>query len=124
MKGDATDFTRANKAAGFRKTPPGYTWHHVEDGKTMLLVPTDIHESFPHTGGASPARAGRRYRVDTGAGEDTGGTQKIRVDTGADDGTSGTQKIRVDTGAVDPSEQQEAVPDEPPPPKKKALPPP
>jgi colicin-lik colicin-like DNase/tRNase family protein len=31
------------------------TWHHVEDLKTMMLVPTDLH-SIPHSGGASLAR--------------------------------------------------------------------
>ncbi|HIE00919.1 MAG TPA: hypothetical protein EYP59_11635 [Thiotrichaceae bacterium] len=28
------DFREANKAAGFSKTPDGYTWHH-QDSKTM-----------------------------------------------------------------------------------------
>lgn len=28
------DFELANKAAGFARTPKGYTWHHVEDCKT------------------------------------------------------------------------------------------
>jgi Toxin PAAR-like domain/A nuclease of the HNH/ENDO VII superfamily with conserved WHH len=57
MTGKGTgDFTRANQAAGLPKTPPGYTWHHVQDGKTMQLIPTKIHDQFPHTGGASIAR--------------------------------------------------------------------
>jgi uncharacterized membrane protein YgcG len=46
----------ANQAAGLSSTPEGYTWHHVEDGETMQLVPTDIHSTFPHTGGASMIR--------------------------------------------------------------------
>ena len=52
----------ANMAAGLKSTPKGYTWHHLEVGKTMRLVPTDIHETFPHTGGASviKSRKGRR----------------------------------------------------------------
>ncbi len=35
----------------------GLTWHHVEDGKTMLAVPTILHEteSTPHIGGAAAA---------------------------------------------------------------------
>lgn len=51
------DFALANKAAGFgttpSSTPAGFTWHHVEDGKTLLLVPQDIHNAARHTGGAS-----------------------------------------------------------------------
>lgn len=34
----------------------GYTWHHVEDGKTMLLVPSDLQGAVRHTGGASLIR--------------------------------------------------------------------
>lgn len=52
------DFKLANEAAGLPSTPDGFTWHHVEDGTTMQLVPTDVHGSFPHTGGASIARGG------------------------------------------------------------------
>ena len=40
--------------------PTGYTWHHVEDGKTMLLVPSDLHGAVRHTGGASLIRKGIR----------------------------------------------------------------
>ena len=29
-----------------------YTWHHVEDGKTMQLGPTGIHKDVKHTGAA------------------------------------------------------------------------
>lgn len=47
------DFQKANKAAGLSKTPIGKTWHHVEDGKTMQLVPNDLHKSVGHTGGAA-----------------------------------------------------------------------
>ena len=47
----------ANQAVGLDSTPDGYTWHHVEDGQTMQLVPTDIHSEFPHTGGASIIRS-------------------------------------------------------------------
>lgn len=36
----------------------GYTWHHVEDGKTMMLVPTDLHQAVRHTGGAALLRKG------------------------------------------------------------------
>jgi hypothetical protein len=53
---DYADFKSADDA--MRKLdpdwekPPGWTWHHVEDGVTMQLVPTKIN-SIPHTGGAS-----------------------------------------------------------------------
>jgi len=29
------------------------TWHHNEDGITMELVPTDIHDAARHTGGVA-----------------------------------------------------------------------
>jgi len=45
-----TDFTKANQKAGVKSTPPGYTWHHHQDGKTMQLVPTAIHRQTGHTG--------------------------------------------------------------------------
>ncbi|WP_437565862.1 RHS repeat-associated core domain-containing protein [Sorangium sp. So ce542] len=37
------DFRAANQAAGFSRTPEGYTWYHRQDGTTMQLVPSDIH---------------------------------------------------------------------------------
>jgi hypothetical protein len=51
-----TDSARANRAIGLDETPRGYTWHHMEDGESMLLVRTNIHgtkSGFPHTGGFS-----------------------------------------------------------------------
>jgi hypothetical protein len=51
MTGKEIDFTRADRAAGFKKRPENYTWHHHHDGKSMYLVPTDIHEAVRHTGG-------------------------------------------------------------------------
>ncbi len=50
------DFKEANKAAGIKKEPKGYTWHHHEDGVTMQLVPQDIHDAIKHTGGAAIKR--------------------------------------------------------------------
>ena len=47
------DFDAANAAAGLDSTPEGFTWHHVEDGTTMQLVPSDIHMATGHTGGFS-----------------------------------------------------------------------
>lgn len=38
------------KGREFRKTA-GWTWHHCEDGKTLILVPTIIHDAVSHTGG-------------------------------------------------------------------------
>jgi A nuclease of the HNH/ENDO VII superfamily with conserved WHH len=52
LDGDmANDAPLANAAAGYDKTPRGFTWHHVEDGKTMELVPTKLHKPVAHTGG-------------------------------------------------------------------------
>lgn len=60
MKGNAgSDMDAANTAAGFDKTPGGYTWHHLEDGQTMILIPTDLHKAISHTGGAALLRNGR-----------------------------------------------------------------
>jgi hypothetical protein len=54
MTGDNTaDFAAANKAAGFDRTPKGFTWHHHQDGTTMRLIPSDLHNNVSHTGGAS-----------------------------------------------------------------------
>lgn len=58
------DFKAANEKAGLNKNsnppvtniydpPDGYTWHHYEDGKTMILVNRDIHREFSHIGGQS-----------------------------------------------------------------------
>ncbi len=47
------DEAAANVQAGLESTPEDYTWHHVEDGTTMQLVPSDIHRLTGHTGGFS-----------------------------------------------------------------------
>ena len=53
------DFGKAN--AAMKKIDPDFdwdevskthTWHHVEDGTTMLLIPKTVNK-IPHTGGAS-----------------------------------------------------------------------
>jgi uncharacterized protein YukE len=44
------DFALANQAAGFKSTPAGYTWHHVEDCRHMQLVPRDVHRKTGHSG--------------------------------------------------------------------------
>jgi len=55
------DFKQANQQAGFgagaNDHPDGYTWHHNEDGTTMQLIQSDVHDAAPHTGGAASARA-------------------------------------------------------------------
>jgi len=61
MKGVSDfDFLRANKAANISVIPEGYTWHHVEDGITMQLVPQDINSpkfgGVTHRGGAANIR--------------------------------------------------------------------
>jgi hypothetical protein len=59
LKGNyTTDIDMANKESGFSRTPDGYTWHHVEDGKTMQLVPLELHRQVPHTGGVAVIRNG------------------------------------------------------------------
>jgi HNH/ENDO VII superfamily nuclease len=47
------DFAAANQAAGLPSTPRNMTWHHHQDGTTMQLVPTRIHDNTGHTGGFS-----------------------------------------------------------------------
>ncbi|MBK1645181.1 hypothetical protein CKO25_11095 [Thiocapsa imhoffii] len=52
------DVIKSNRAMGYKKTPEGYTWHHVEDCLTMILVPTDLHNVVRHSGGAEKLRKG------------------------------------------------------------------
>lgn len=58
------DYKNANKKAGLNKdsdppvsslneAPEGYTWHHHQDGKTMILVDKKVHREFTHSGGVS-----------------------------------------------------------------------
>ena len=58
------DNKNANKKAGLNKdsdppvaslneAPEGYTWHHHQDGKTMILVDKKVHRGFTHAGGIS-----------------------------------------------------------------------
>jgi|SRR5271156_1999301 len=54
------DFDDANFLAGLKETTDNYTWHHHEDGKTMLLVPTDLHKVVRHTGGMAVYRANQK----------------------------------------------------------------
>lgn len=54
------DAKLANAQCGFSQTPTGYVWHHVEDMKTMILIPQDLHSVYfggmSHSGGASLIR--------------------------------------------------------------------
>ena len=52
------DAAMANKSVGLKSTPDGYVWHHVENAKTMQLIPRDIHNAARHTGGAAVIRNG------------------------------------------------------------------
>ncbi|MFQ3651138.1 MAG: HNH endonuclease [Gemmataceae bacterium] len=47
------DFARANRAAGFDKTPDGYVWHHHQDMGRMQLVRADVHDNTRHIGGVN-----------------------------------------------------------------------
>ena len=59
LNGGSEDIARANLLHhGTQASVPGYTWHHLEDGKTLILVPTDLHEAYRHTGGADLLREG------------------------------------------------------------------
>lgn len=56
------DFEQARKAMAEKmgvdkfREPRGWTWHHKEDGTTMELVPSKLHNNMPHSGGVSVAR--------------------------------------------------------------------
>ncbi len=47
------DEALANKAARLEERPEEFTWHHVEDEGTMMLVPRDLHQAVGHTAGAA-----------------------------------------------------------------------
>lgn len=56
---DLEDIKLANIAHhGNQYNIPGYTWHHLEDGKTLILIPTELHDAYRHTGGAKLLREG------------------------------------------------------------------
>ena len=48
-----SDFQRANRAAGLTEKPESHTWHHHQDGRTMLLIPKAIHNAIRHAGGVA-----------------------------------------------------------------------
>ncbi len=55
------DDLAANKAAGFTPptTPATWSWHHHQNGESMLLVPTELHQRVGHHGSYSIYRAER-----------------------------------------------------------------
>ena len=59
------DEALANKAAKIEEPPEGYTWHHVEDERTMMLVPSEFHSTVGHTGG----RAHFKHRIGMSYGD-------------------------------------------------------
>jgi A nuclease of the HNH/ENDO VII superfamily with conserved WHH len=61
--GDGLAESYTDKAAKLDETPRRYTWHHLEDGKSMILVPRDLHDAVKHSGGVS------RYKHNTGVGK-------------------------------------------------------
>jgi A nuclease of the HNH/ENDO VII superfamily with conserved WHH len=60
------DADLANLATNRTETPAGYVWHHVEDGRTMELVPRDLHEAVRHTGGAADIGQARALGIRPG----------------------------------------------------------
>ena len=44
-------FDQANGVPFTGKDGIQYSWHHHQDGKTMVLVPYEIHRITPHDGG-------------------------------------------------------------------------
>jgi hypothetical protein len=60
LTGDRThDANAANHAVHRTETPAGYVWHHVENGRTMELVPRDLHDAARHSGGATAIQNGQ-----------------------------------------------------------------
>ncbi|GAB3423988.1 HNH endonuclease family protein [Flindersiella endophytica] len=51
-----SDNKNANAVFGWRSDPPGLTWHHKEDGRTMVLVDSDLHALVRHWGGIRVSR--------------------------------------------------------------------
>ena len=47
------DERKANEIMGIKNLHEDYTWHHLEDGKTMIAIPKDIHKAVKHTGGVA-----------------------------------------------------------------------
>lgn len=51
-----SDFDAADRLSGWSepaRRAAHLTWHHVQDGRTLILVPTDLHEAISHHGGVA-----------------------------------------------------------------------
>ena len=65
FNGRTADMIDADKQFGI---PRGYradhslTWHHKEDGRTMQLVPEDLHDAVRHTGGIAAEEDMKKWR--------------------------------------------------------------
>lgn len=57
LAGRTSDFKEADKLADFTTRPSDMTWHHVEDERTLQLVPQDLHDAVKHSGGIAMARS-------------------------------------------------------------------
>ena len=44
-------------------TPTGYTWHYHDDGLTMQLIPTTVHNAARHTGGVAITREAKKIAI-------------------------------------------------------------
>lgn len=61
---DTSDIQKANRLHhGTSESIKGYTWHHLEDGETLILIPTELHDAYKHTGGASLIREGLKEAI-------------------------------------------------------------
>lgn len=62
LSGKQSDFAIANEIMRKRipswEQPRDMTWHHHQDGRTLQLIPRDLHEAVRHSGGASRLKAG------------------------------------------------------------------
>ena len=70
------DAKLANLASGRTRTPEDYTWHHVEDGRTMELVPKDLHPVVKHSGSAADVGQAKELGIAPG-GAFTGFEQNL-----------------------------------------------
>lgn len=53
------DNRKANVIFGWRNDPDDMTWHHKEDGKTMLLLDAKLHDAVRHWGGVRVTKTRR-----------------------------------------------------------------
>ena len=64
LTGFNSDITKANQLHhGSNYSIKGYTWHHLEDGETLILIPSELHDAYKHTGGADLLREGLKEAI-------------------------------------------------------------